>query len=78
MPQPVIVAGARTPIRKLNGALSTLSAAGLTTIVCAAQQVAAGGRRGDVTVEADEGVRPGTTAEKLGELPAAFSKGGTA
>ena len=35
------------------------------------------GRRGDVTVEADEGIRPGTTAEKLGELPAAFSTGGT-
>jgi acetyl-CoA C-acetyltransferase len=35
------------------------------------------GRRGDVTVEADEGVRPGTTAEKLAELPPAFAKGGT-
>ena len=29
MPQPVIVAGARTPIGKLNGALSALSAAEL-------------------------------------------------
>jgi acetyl-CoA C-acetyltransferase len=35
------------------------------------------GRRGDVTVEEDEGVRPGTTAEGLGALRAAFSKDGT-
>jgi acetyl-CoA C-acetyltransferase len=35
------------------------------------------GRKGDVTVEDDEGVRPGTTAERLGKLPAAFSKDGT-
>ncbi len=35
------------------------------------------GRRGDVTVEADEGVRPGTTAEKLAGLPPAFAPGGT-
>src|SRR6185437_1194663 len=35
------------------------------------------GRRGDVTVEQDEGVRPGTTAEKLGSLSAAFSANGT-
>jgi acetyl-CoA C-acetyltransferase len=35
------------------------------------------GRKGDVTVEDDEGVRPGTTAERLGKLPAAFSEDGT-
>src|SRR5580704_13228364 len=35
------------------------------------------GRKGDVTVEDDEGVRPGTTAERLAALPAAFSAGGT-
>jgi acetyl-CoA C-acetyltransferase len=35
------------------------------------------GRKGDVTVEEDEGVRPGTTAQKLGALPAAFSENGT-
>jgi acetyl-CoA C-acetyltransferase len=35
------------------------------------------GRRGDVTVEEDEGVRPGTTAEKLGALRPAFSENGT-
>jgi acetyl-CoA C-acetyltransferase len=35
------------------------------------------GRRGEVTVEADEGVRPGTTAEKLGALPPAFAPDGT-
>ena len=35
------------------------------------------GRKGDVTVEHDEGVRPGTTAERLATLPAAFSAGGT-
>ena len=35
------------------------------------------GRKGDVTVESDEGVRPGTTAERLANLPAAFSAGGT-
>jgi acetyl-CoA C-acetyltransferase len=35
------------------------------------------GRKGDVTVEDDEGVRPGTTAERLGRLPAAFSEDGT-
>jgi acetyl-CoA C-acetyltransferase len=35
------------------------------------------GRKGDVTMEQDEGVRPGTTAERLAGLPAAFSPGGT-
>jgi acetyl-CoA C-acetyltransferase len=35
------------------------------------------GRKGDVTVEDDEGVRPGATAERLAALPAAFSAGGT-
>jgi acetyl-CoA C-acetyltransferase len=35
------------------------------------------GRKGDVTVEDDEGVRPGTTAQRLGALPPAFSADGT-
>jgi acetyl-CoA C-acetyltransferase len=35
------------------------------------------GRKGDITVEDDEGVRPGTTAERLAALPPAFSKEGT-
>jgi acetyl-CoA C-acetyltransferase len=35
------------------------------------------GRKGDVTVESDEGVRPGTTAERLAALPAAFTEDGT-
>ncbi|HUN33078.1 MAG TPA: acetyl-CoA C-acetyltransferase [Trebonia sp.] len=35
------------------------------------------GRKGDVVVEEDEGVRPGTTAESLGKLKAAFAAGGT-
>lgn len=35
------------------------------------------GRKGDITVEDDEGVRPGTTAERLAALPAAFSEDGT-
>jgi acetyl-CoA C-acetyltransferase len=35
------------------------------------------GRKGDVIVEEDEGVRPGTTAESLGKLRAAFAAGGT-
>jgi acetyl-CoA C-acetyltransferase len=35
------------------------------------------GRKGDVTVEDDEGVRPGATAERLAALPAAFSENGT-
>jgi len=35
------------------------------------------GRKGDVVVEEDEGVRPGTTAEQLGKLRAAFAAGGT-
>jgi len=33
-------------------------------------------RKGSVTVETDEGVRPGTTAEKLAALPPAFAEGG--
>jgi acetyl-CoA C-acetyltransferase len=32
---------------------------------------------GDVLVEDDEGVRPGTTAERLAALPPAFAEGGT-
>jgi acetyl-CoA C-acetyltransferase len=35
------------------------------------------GRKGDMTVEHDEGVRPGTTTERLAALPAAFSADGT-
>ena len=34
-------------------------------------------RKGDVVVEEDEGVRPGTTAQSLGKLKAAFAAGGT-
>jgi acetyl-CoA C-acetyltransferase len=34
-------------------------------------------RKGDVTVEDDEGVRPGTTTERLAALRAAFSENGT-
>jgi acetyl-CoA C-acetyltransferase len=39
--------------------------------------VSAAGRKGEVTLEQDEGVRPGTTAERLARLPAAFSPEGT-
>ena len=35
------------------------------------------GREGDVTVEQDEGVRPGTTAERLARMRPAFSADGT-
>jgi acetyl-CoA C-acetyltransferase len=35
------------------------------------------GRKGDVIVEEDEGVRPGTTAESLGKLKPAFAPSGT-
>ena len=35
------------------------------------------GRKGEVTVEDDEGVRPGTSAERLAGLPPAFSENGT-
>lgn len=35
------------------------------------------GSKGDLTAEDDEGVRPGTTPERLAALPAAFSEGGT-
>jgi acetyl-CoA C-acetyltransferase len=35
------------------------------------------GRKGDVTVEHDEGVRPGTTAERLAALRPAFAADGT-
>jgi acetyl-CoA C-acetyltransferase len=34
------------------------------------------GRKGPVTVTEDEGVRPGTTADKLGTLPPAFAENG--
>jgi acetyl-CoA C-acetyltransferase len=34
-------------------------------------------RKGEVTVEEDEGIRPGTTAESLGRLRPAFSPDGT-
>jgi acetyl-CoA C-acetyltransferase len=39
--------------------------------------VAVRGRKGEVTVEDDEGVRPGITAERLAALPPAFSEEGT-
>jgi acetyl-CoA C-acetyltransferase len=39
--------------------------------------LAADGRRDGVLVENDEGVRPGTTAERLARLAPAFSEGGT-
>jgi acetyl-CoA C-acetyltransferase len=35
------------------------------------------GRRGDVVVEEDEGIRPGTTAQSLGQLKPAFAPSGT-
>jgi len=35
------------------------------------------GRKGDVVIESDEGVRPETTAESLGRLKPAFAAGGT-
>jgi acetyl-CoA C-acetyltransferase len=35
------------------------------------------GRKGDILVENDEGVRPGTTAERLAALPPAFRADGT-
>jgi acetyl-CoA C-acetyltransferase len=41
------------------------------------ETVAAAGRKGGVTLEQDEGIRPGTTAERLARLPAAFSPDGT-
>ena len=34
------------------------------------------GRKGDVTVESDEGVRPGATTDELAALPAGFAKDG--
>ena len=39
--------------------------------------VAVRGRKGEVIVEDDEGVRPGITAERLAALPPAFSEEGT-
>ncbi|MFJ1806942.1 MULTISPECIES: acetyl-CoA C-acyltransferase [unclassified Streptomyces] len=39
--------------------------------------VTVAGRRGETVVDADEGVRPGSTAESLGRLRAAFSGTGT-
>jgi hypothetical protein len=39
--------------------------------------VSAAGRGGTVNLEHDEGVRPGTTAERLTRLPAAVSPEGT-
>lgn len=38
--------------------------------------VTVSGRRGDTVVDRDEGIRPGTTAESLGVLPAAFRPDG--
>jgi acetyl-CoA C-acetyltransferase len=39
--------------------------------------VTAAGRKSEVTLDQDEGVRPGTTAERLARLPAAFAPEGT-
>ena len=39
--------------------------------------VDAAGPKGEATLEQDEGIRPGTTAERLAKLPAAFSSDGT-
>ncbi|KUN82895.1 acetyl-CoA C-acyltransferase [Streptomyces griseoruber] len=39
--------------------------------------VAVAGRRGETSVDTDEGIRPGTTAESLGRLRPAFSPAGT-
>jgi acetyl-CoA C-acetyltransferase len=39
--------------------------------------VSGAGRRGEVSLEQDEGIRPGTTAARLARLPAAFSPDGT-
>jgi acetyl-CoA C-acetyltransferase len=41
------------------------------------EPVTAAGRKGVATLEQDEGIRPGTTAERLAKLPAAFSPDGT-
>jgi acetyl-CoA C-acetyltransferase len=41
------------------------------------ENVVSAGRKGEVTLEQDEGIRPGTTAERLAKLPAAFSPDGT-
>jgi acetyl-CoA C-acetyltransferase len=49
---------------------SGASAAEITPVTVA-------GRRGETVVAADEGIRPGTTAESLGRLKPAFSTGGT-
>jgi acetyl-CoA C-acetyltransferase len=38
---------------------------------------AASRKGGEVSLEQDEGIRPGTTAERLGKLPAAFAADGT-
>ncbi|MGH3206257.1 MAG: acetyl-CoA C-acyltransferase, partial [Trebonia sp.] len=38
---------------------------------------AASRKGGEVSLEQDEGIRPGTTAERLGRLPAAFAADGT-
>jgi acetyl-CoA C-acetyltransferase len=41
------------------------------------EPVTAAGRNGSVNLAQDEGIRPGTTAQRLGKLPAAFSPDGT-
>lgn len=76
MPQPVLVAGARTPIGKLLGALSPLSAPGLGAIAVAAAQERAGigGDQVDAVilgnvVQAGAGPNPARLAAARGGIP---------
>jgi acetyl-CoA C-acetyltransferase len=61
---------ARSHQLALRARESGASAAEITPVTVA-------GRRGETVVAADEGIRPGTTAESLGRLKPAFSTGGT-
>jgi len=61
---------ARSHQRALQAQESGALAAEITPVTVA-------GRRGETVVEADEGIRPGTTAESLGRLKPAFSAAGT-
>ncbi|MEV0224334.1 acetyl-CoA C-acyltransferase [Streptomyces sp. NPDC050704] len=62
--------GARSHQRALRAQESGVLAAEITPVTVA-------GRRGETVVAADEGIRPGTTAESLGRLKPAFSAAGT-
>jgi acetyl-CoA acetyltransferase len=80
MPQPVIAAGYYDVVvaggsESMSHARAAAAAEGRLTEEIAPVTIA--GRKGEVTVEADEGIRPGTTAEKLAALPAAFAADGT-